>query len=492
MLTYLLDSRSKTPLYEQLYCAIRHDIQTGALAGGARLPSKRQFASHLRVSPITIETAYGQLLAEGYIRSEPRQGYFVQEELAMIAPLALQHTNPPANLPTAPVRQSVEPIQPAKSVRPAKPVKSVPSVCCYDFRTNIVDTECFPFSTWARLSRRILSEYSEGLLRATDPGGVYALREQLCRYLSDFRGFTVSAEHILIGAGSEYLIPLIFQLLGRNRVYALENPGYRKLYQIFAVNGVTVHPLPLDENGLCVDALLKSDATVVYVTPSHHFPLGTVMSAARRMELLRWVQAAPERYIIEDDYDSEFRYSTRPIPALGALAHTGRVVYVNTFAKSLAPSLRIGYLVLPDTLMKRFRQIFSLYSSTVPSFEQYTLAEFMRSGGFERHISRSRKVYQSRRDALLSALQQAFDFPYTVSGEEAGLHLLLSVQNGMDEDTLIARAQQQGVRVYGLSHYYMPPLQPKQATLVLGYAGLSERDIAQAVQRLRDAWRTEG
>lgn len=482
MLTYILEAHSKTPLYEQLYCAIRHDIQTGELAGGTRLPSKRQFASHLQVSPITIETAYGQLLAEGYIRSEPRQGYFVQEQLAVVTPLALRHTDQPA------ARLTDSPTSSASPMNPAIPANPAASACRYDFRTNIVDTECFPFSTWARLSRRILSEYSEGLLRATDPGGVYGLREQLCRYLSDFRGLTVSADNILLGAGSEYLIPLILQLLGRERVYALENPGYRKLYQIFAVNGATVHPLPLDENGLRVDALHQSDATVVYITPSHHFPLGTVMSAARRMELLRWAQAAPERYIIEDDYDSEFRYATRPIPALGALDHAGRVVYVNTFAKSLAPSLRIGYLVLPDALMKRFRQTFSLYSSTVPSFEQYTLAAFMRSGGFERHISRSRKVYQSRRDALLSALQQAFDFPYTVSGEEAGLHLLLSVHNGMDETTLIMRAQQQEVRVYGLSQYYTPPLQPQQATLVLGYAGLPESDITQAVQRLRQAW----
>jgi len=488
MLTYLLDSHSKTPLYEQLYSAIRHDIQTGALAGGARLPSKRQFASHLRVSPITIETAYGQLLAEGYIRSEPRQGYFVQKQLAVVTPIAQQPAEPSAGPLIDPSVLPTNPISPANPAVPAAPAISAASACRYDFRTNIVDTECFPFSTWARLSRRILSEYSEGLLRATDPGGVYVLREQLRRYLSDFRGLTVSADNILLGAGSEYLIPLILQLLGRDRVYALENPGYRKLYQIFAVNGATVQPLPLDENGLCVDALQQSDATVVYVTPSHHFPLGTVMSAARRMELLRWAQAAPERYIIEDDYDSEFRYATRPMPTLGALDHAGRVVYVNTFAKSLAPSLRIGYLVLPDALMKRFRQTFSLYSSTVPSFEQYTLAEFMRSGGLERHISRSRKVYQSRRDALLAALQQSFDFPYTVSGEEAGLHLLLSVQNGMDEETLIDRARQQGVQVYGLSQYYTPPLQPQQATLVLGYAGLAESDIAQAVQRLREAW----
>lgn len=466
MLTYHLDAKAPVPLYEQLYRAVRGDIVSGVLAGGDRLPSKRQFAAHLRVSQITVETAYGQLLAEGYIVSEPRRGYFVQRLSAPAAPKP-----------------------PAKSEQP--PVSRAADDCVFDFRTNIVDTDCFPFSTWARLSRSVLSEYSERLLRAAVPQGAAELREQIRRYLYDFRGIDVSAERILIGAGSEYLIHLVIELLGRGRVYALENPGYRKLYQIFGNNGATVRPLPLDGDGLRADALRKSDASAVYLTPSHHFPLGLVMPAARRMELLRWAAEAENRYIIEDDYDSEFRYSSRPIPALKELDHADRVIYVNTFAKSLAPSLRIGYLVLPDRLMAQYRERFSLYSSTVPSFEQHTLAEFMRTGGFERHISRSRKVYQQRRDALLAALAKELSgVPYTVAGAEAGLHILLTVENGMNEQTLIERARAQGVRVYGLSGYFTPPAKPPRATLVLGYAGLTEGQIAQAVRLLGDAWRS--
>ena len=281
---------------------------------------------------------------------------------------------------------------------------------------------------------------------------------------------------------------LVIQLLGRERIYALENPGYRKLYQIFAANGAAVRPLPLDKSGLRADALAASDASVVYLTPSHHFPLGTVMPAARRMEILRWA-AAGDRYIIEDDYDSEFRYASRPIPALGELDRMGRVVYVNTFAKSLSPSLRIGYLVLPDALMARYHERFSLYSSTVPSFEQHTLAAFMRTGGFERHISRSRKVYQARRDALMAALDRELaGLPHEVSRAEAGLHLLLHMRNGMLERELIERARAAGVRVYGLSAYYLPPVKPPRATLVLGYAGLTEQQIDEAAALLRQAW----
>lgn len=465
MLTYHLDPHSKTPLYEQLYRAVRADIMSGTLAGGTRLPSKRQLTANLRVSQITVETAYGQLLAEGYIVSEPRRGYFVQKQLA--APAQAQAPKAAAPHPhTAPADD-----------------------CKYDFRTNIVDTGCFPFATWARLSRSVLSEYSDRLLRATDPCGAAELRGQIARYLYDFRGINISPDNILVGAGSEYLMHLVIQLLGRDRVYALENPGYRKLYQIFSDNGAAVRPLPLDKSGLRADALAASDASVVYLTPSHHFPLGTVMPAARRMEILRWASAAPGRYIIEDDYDSEFRYASRPIPALGELDHAGRVVYVNTFAKSLSPSLRIGYLVLPDALMARYHERFSLYSSTVPSFDQHTLAAFMRTGGFERHISRSRKVYQARRDALMTALDRELaDLPHEVSRSEAGLHLLLHMRNGMLERELIERASAAGVRVYGLSAYYTPPVKPPKATLVLGYAGLTEQQINEAAALLRQAW----
>lgn len=463
MLTYHLDPQSKTPLYEQLYRAIRADIMSGALAGGARLPSKRKLAANLRVSQVTVETAYGQLLAEGYLVSEPRRGYFVQRQLAV---------------PAAP--------SPAPAAAPAQAAPA--DGCRYDFRTNIVDTGCFPFSVWARLSRSVLSEYSDRLLQAADPCGAIELRVQIARYLHDFRGINVSPDNILVGAGSEYLMHLVIQLLGRERIYALENPGYRKLYQIFAANGAAVRPLPLDKSGLRADALTASDASVVYLTPSHHFPLGTVMPAARRMEILRWA-AAGDRYIIEDDYDSEFRYASRPIPALGELDRAGRVVYVNTFAKSLSPGLRIGYLVLPDALMARYRERFSLYSSTVPSFDQQTLAAFLRTGGFERHISRSRKLYQARRDALMAALDRELAaLPHEVSRSEAGLHLLLHMRCGLRERELIERARDAGVRVYGLSAYYMPPVQPPRATLVLGYAGLTAQQIDEAAALLRQAW----
>ena len=362
----------------------------------------------------------------------------------------------------------------------------------YDFKTNIVDNGCFPFSTWAHLSRRVLSEYSARLLEATDPRGVLQLRQEIAHYLHDFRGIAVSPENIVVGAGLEYLIGLLMQLLGHGHVYAVENPGYRKLAQIVTQNSAALRPIPLDKSGLRADVLAESDASVVYLTPSHHFPLGTVMPVARRLELLRWAAGKPGRYIIEDDYDSEFRYASRPIPALRELDREGRVIYVNTFSKSLAPGLRIGYLVLPDALMARYRERFSLYAATVSSFDQFTLAAFMHSGGFERHISRSRKVYQARRDALMAAIDREFtELPHEISRSEAGLHLLLHMRNGMLERELVERAKAAGVRVYALSAYYMPPVRPPRATLVLGYAGMTGEQIDEAAARLRRAWTKE-
>ena len=261
MRTYHLDAAAKMPLYEQLYRAIRQDIMDGILSGGEKLPSKRRLAQHLEVSQVTVETAYGQLAAEGYIVSRPRSGSFVQQ---------------------------IERRSPAlRTVRPSEPPAPAAPVYPYDFKTNIVDTDCFPFATWARLLRGELTEKASRLLEAAPPQGVLALRTEICRYLAEFRGIFVQPEQVVVGAGSEYLLTLIIQLLGRDRVYSLENPGYPKLNQIFQAGGAQVLPLGLDAQGLRLDLLQKSAASVVYLTPSHHFPLGIVMPAARRTAMLQ-------------------------------------------------------------------------------------------------------------------------------------------------------------------------------------------------------------
>lgn len=279
---------------------------------------------------------------------------------------------------------------------------------------------------------------------------------------------------------------LVIQLLGRDRVYALENPGYRKLYQIFAANGVTVRPTPLDKHGLRADALTASDASVVYLTPSHHFPLGTVMTAARRLEILRWASEAPDRYIIEDDYDSEFRYRGKPIPSLQSSDKRGKVIYIGTFSKAIAPAIRVSYMVLPESLLEVYRRDCSFYSCTVSRIDQRILNEFIRDGYFERHLNKMRMHYRAKHDLLLAELEP-FKKAFTISGEDAGLHLLLTARGAVTEAQLLSAATEAGVKVYGMSENMVETDAPK-ATILLGFGSVSEPEMKEGLHRLQKAW----
>lgn len=463
MLTYHLSHKSDISLYEQLYRAIRKDIIEGVLVGGEKLPSKRSLAQHLKISQITVETAYGQLLAEGYIKSKARSGYYVQQ-----------------------IEVHNKKIDNIKHEIPKPKQKDY----LYAFHTNTVDTSCFPFATWAKLLRSELTDRASNLLKAGENKGVLQLRQEICRYLAEFRGISVLPQQIVVGAGSEYLLTLLIQLLGRNRTYALENPCYPKLNNIFKANGANVQPITLDKDGLEIDLLSKTDASVVYLTPSHQFPLGIVMPANRRIQMLNWTQQSDDRYIIEDDYDSEFRYTSKPIPAMKELDHDDRVIYLNTFAKSLAPSLRISYMVLPLRLLNEYEQKLGFYASTVPSFEQYTLARFLQTGSFERHVSRIKNLYKSRRDILISALSSTkFAKDMKLFGAEAGLHFMLKLENGLTEQQMVKKASENGVHLHGLSDYLITDsAEIQKSTVVLGYAGLDKDTIYKAVSCLDNAW----
>lgn len=462
MLTPILDAGDRRPLYEQLYRHIRGEIEAGRLKAGTRLPSKRALATHLKVSVVTVEGAYDQLLAEGYLRSEARRGFFVQA--------GAQEPQPERG----PAPSLQEPIRPSYR---------------WDFSTGGVDTALFPFSTWAKLMREVLSGQEDRLLSTPHPQGVPQLRQAIAAHLYRFRGIRAHPDQIVVGAGSETLISLLVQLLGRQGAYGVEDPGYGKTHRILTSCGARVEPIPLDRQGLQVDQLDAHQVRVVHVTPSHHFPLGIIMPVPRRQALLRWAGEAPGRYIIEDDYDSEFRFDGRPVPALQSLDKNERVIYLNTFAKSLAPSLRIGYMVLPPHLIRRYREEFRLYSSTVPSFEQYTLARFLERGHFERHIRRMRTIYCQRRDALLAAAKGAGLLAWgSFAGMEAGLHLLFRVSSPVPEGALVEAAAEAGVGVSPLSAYSITPPDTPGPVLVLGYGRLDPADMVPAMERLAAAW----
>lgn len=463
MITFNLNSKSKIPLYIQLYNFIKQEIESKNIAYGEKLPSKRALASHLKISIITVESAYNQLLTEGYIMSRPGSGFYVE------------HMEETDKVSSAPIIYDI-------------PTKTIPIK--YDFQTNRIDTSVFPFSTWAKLSREVLSEQSADLLNSCHNQGLSTLRDEIASYLREYRGMKVDSGQIVVGAGSEYLTGLIIQLLGRDNAYGVENPGYNKIYKIFSANTSRVFPIPMDEKGASADAISGFGINVLHITPSHHFPLGIVMPVSRRQELLRWANIRSDRYIIEDDYDSEFRYDGRPIPTLQSMDKNGKVIYINTFTKSLAPSMRIGYMVLPKHLCEKFAARLGFYSCTVPVFEQLTLAKFMANGYFDRHINRLKKIYRQRRDILYNKISESKlgDF-VKISGCDAGMHLLLTVENGMKQNELLASASNEGVKVYGLSEYYSFPVSDMpENVIVAGFSGLNEHHLISGAEALEHAW----
>ena len=476
MFTIEKDHR-KRPIYEQLYRYYRNKIESGELSPGEKLPSRRELSSRLKLSPGTVENAYAQLVAEGYLVTREKSGCYVND---LIAP-----SQESGEVATA--------LPEVVSAQGGRGLRSQIASYRYSLSTDRTGSENFPFSTWAKLMRECLSEENRGLLALPDPKGDRELRDEIAKYLSNYRGIEANPEQLVVGAGSEFLLGLLVQLMGRELVYALENPGYRKTERILAANGARTVFVPLDAEGVQIAELDRQGASVVHVTPSHHFPLGGVMPVGRRKELLRWASKG-ERYIIEDDYDSEFRFSGRPIPALCSLgfegAAGGRVVYTNTFTKSLMPSLRISYILLPVALMDRYERLFSFYSCSVPNFEQRTLWRFLARGYFGRHLNRMKTVYRARRDAFLTKLTaESPDGQVEVSGRDAGLHLVVGVRNGMCERELVDSAGEAGVEVSGLSEYYHATADdmPK-SSVVVGYSEYPAEDLHQAAELLCRAW----
>ena len=468
-ITFVFESGNNIPLYKQLYNFIKNEIKAGNLLCGERLPSKRILASHLKISQNTVETAYSQLTAEGYIKSVPKSGYFV---------CALEGLFPGTDNTPDFIKFSQHNLQTYQYK--------------FDFKTNVVDNAFFPFATWARISKEIMHDENRDLLKMTDPQGDLLLRESIAKYLHEFRGVTCLPEQIIIGAGTEYLLGLIIQILGKECIYAVENPGYYKTHRILKSHDRDVTFISLDENGIKVKELEESHSNIVYITPSHHFPLGIIMPVNRRMQLLRWANQSGDRYIIEDDYDSEFRFNGRPIPALQGLDRNNKVIYISTFSKIIAPSIRISYMVLPVNLLELYQKSFLFYSSTVSRFEQSTLYRFIKDGHFERHLNRMRNIYRTRKDKLVEEIKKLpFGSHIEIIGENTGLHLLLKVNGAMKEKELVNRAEAVGIKLYGLSGYY---LQQEDDTpdniVVLGYSNFTTQEIEEAVNLLKVAWAT--
>lgn len=485
-MTIRLQTNSDKCLYEQIYEHIRQEIREGRLLEGERLPSTRSLAEYLQVARSTVEYAYDQLLSEGYIESRPYKGYFVcpMEELFRLDKNGKEMSgagNFMESIVNGKIGGNAESKRSGSSAQ-----SSAKSGCLYDFSPHEIDMSDFPFGVWKKITKNILTGGNSELFSQGEPQGDYDLRLTISRYLHSSRGVNCSPEQIIVGAGNDYLLMLLEKILGKELRIAMEDPTYRRAYRIFQSFSYQITTVDMDESGMKASALEEADVNVAYVMPSHQFPTGIVMPIGRRRELLKWADRELDRYLIEDDYDSEFRYRGKPIPSLQASDEHGRVIYIGTFSKAIAPAIRVSYMVLPEALLQKYREQCYFYSCTVSRIDQRILNEFIRDGYFERHLNKMRKVYRSKHDLLLESLKP-FEGKFIISGEHAGLHVLLTARDDTTEKTFLRAAAAQGVKVYGLSDSLVAKGEGK-ATILLGFGGLKEAEITEGVRRLAAAW----
>ena len=478
-------------LYLQIYEYIKQEIRTGKLLRDEKLPSTRSLAEYLQVARSTVDLAYEQLQAEGYIRSRPYRGYFVcsmeelfdfQEPAGRINPDGIR---PGDGMGSAKRQGKGENHQKLQSDNQENRQRVL-----LDFSPHAISMKEFPYATWKKITKEILVDANSEMFALGEAMGDYELRETIGRYLHGARGVNCEPEQIIVGAGNDYLLMLLEKILGRDICVAMENPTYKRAYQVFRSFGYSIDVLAMDDSGICIDALYNSKAKVAYVMPSHQYPTGVVMPIRRRMELLKWAEADTERYLIEDDYDSEFRYKGKPIPALQASDKSGKVIYIGTFSKSIAPAIRVGYMVLPKKLLERYKKNCGFYASTVSRIDQRILNEFIRDGYFERYLNKMRKNYKEKHDYLLEQLTD-FEKAFTFSGENAGLHLLLTAKRKTPAEVLIEAAKKEEIKVYRVSDV---PCGEKGSekylhTVMLGYGALEKEEIRDGIEKLKRAWK---
>lgn len=458
MITYSFADIGSDSLYIYLYKCIKNDVLQDVLHTGDKLPSKRSLAKNLNISIITVENTYAQLIAEGYVYSIPKKGYFVADIKTM--------------------HKKEKPILTTENIQ----LSSGKSNYLADFTSNQTSSEHFPFSIWAKLTRELLTNHQAELLTNPPCGGILPLREAIAKHLKEFRNMTVTPEQIIIGAGTEYLYGLLIQLLGFNKNYAVEVPGYNKIPQIYESHCVSCKFVSMDSFGVSISDIENQNIDILHISPSHHFPTGTIMPISRRYELLGWAAKSDSRYIIEDEYDSEYRLNGQPIPTMQSIDIQEKVIYMNTFTKTLASTVRISYMVLPMHLVNKFYSKLFFYSCTVSNFEQYMLAHFISEGYFEKHINRMRNYYHNKRDLILHAIKKSPLASYvTISEEDAGLHFLLKVDTNLSDHEFLLNLEQKGIKLSSLSQYYRTPPKESEHIFVVNYSFVEEDVIDKAI-----------
>lgn len=456
MLTYDFEN-VKIPLYEYIYKCIKNDIITGIIKPKAKLPSKRTFAKNNGVSTITIQNAYDQLISEGYVITIPKKGYYVAEISEMNIVRNKSKNSNCINVQEADSKY-------------------------IDLSGNQINPKNFPFSVWAKLVRRTITEKSIELMTPSLTGGTSELRKAIAEHLHSFRGIDVDYNQIIIGAGTEYLYSLIIQLLGDDSVYCIENPSYFKIARIYASNRVKYRYSNMDERGIIVPEIEKNGAEIIHISPTHHFPTGITMPVSRRYEILAWVNREDGRYIIEDDYDSEFRLTGKPIPPMFSIDSSGKVIYMNTFSKSLLSTMRISYMVLPPKLANKFYEKLSFYSCTVSNFEQYTLAKFIDMGYFEKHINRMRLYYSRQRKKVLECIEKSvINDKCEVIENDSGLHFLIKLNTKLSDEEVIKALKRERIVMKAISEYYIDKIESKHI-FILNYANIDIEKLRECLK----------
>jgi len=459
------DEMNETPLYMQLYKQIKEEIMVGNIKSGSKLPSIRNLANGLKVSKNTVEVAYEQLIAEGYVKSKNRSGLYVEN---LIDAFELLESTP-----------AIIKSQREKPVLP--PVR-------YDFRSGQIDTASFPFKQYRKILSSCIDEGDCDLLLYGDQKGDSGLRVEIAKYIHAFRGVNCSPDQIILSSGTQQSLSLFLSLLSDfERIVAIEDPGYCGVKAVLHDFGFQMDPIPLEEDGIDLSYLNDRPARLVYVTPSHQYPYGMVMSIQKRLKLLQWAKKR-DAYILEDDYDGEFRYRGKPIPSLQSLDDCGHVVYLGNFTKSLMPSLRVSYLVLPKKLLPTYEARFDTNFQPVSRILQKSLEIFIREGLWEKHLRKMRVLYKKKQDLLLSAIAEVFEGKVTVIGAEAGLHILLEVHTSKEEAELIQRAEVAGIRLKNTTHNWINPPKDKDPVIFIGFAGMPLEIIPEGIKALKKCW----
>lgn len=464
-----LDNAAATPLYQQIYEQIKQDILAGNYHEGARLPATRALAKELHVGRNTVEQAYAQLVLEGYVTSLRGSGFTINKLELYFNP----HSKP--NVKAAPAQSAI---------------KNKPAKVKYNFQYGNLGPDLFPYGIWRSLLNEVFDDMD--IMNAQyhqELRGDLELRRELKDYLYRSRGINCHEAQIVICSGIQSALNMVVRIFpyAEKRV-ALENPCYDGTRVVFQNNKFTIDPVPVNPDGIDITVLKNTRTRLAFVSPSPQFPTGATMPINKRIELLNWANVN-DCIIIEDDYDSDFRYNGRPIPALQSIDKNGRVIYMGTFSKALSAGLRVGYMVLPEWLVPRFMDYYRGYQFTIPWMEQRILAKFLAYGHWERHIRRITHLHKKRHDILLASIKKYLPQKVAVRGHNAGLHILLEFDTAVPEAKLIELAQNSGVKVHPVSPYLLSTSNTFKTSLLLGFANLSETDIPEAVKLLSLAWR---